>query len=119
MRKRSVNSKFKVKRFSKFYFGPNLNNRICIIYIRSIKRNLYFTITDLRGRVIQSVSARGISRDRKKRTTETTITLMAQRLLITTNSQCIHRAIVRPLAITRRSVLQILFNTLAMDEVKV
>jgi small subunit ribosomal protein S11 len=63
-----------------FYFGPFTDRRVAAFHINQKRRNLFFTVTDLTGSVIGSISAKPFAANRKKRTAPHIIELLIRRL---------------------------------------
>lgn len=102
--------KFNKNQNFKFYFGPNMHSRAGSVYLQDSKRNLYFTLTDMKGNVLQCISARSISKDRKKRATEATLGAMARKLLPIMRVHSLQRVVFYPLVLKRRPVFQVPLN---------
>lgn len=64
------------------YFGPFDNKRVAAFHINRRKKNLFFTLTDLTGSVLGSVSAKTFMANRKKRFALHIIELLVRKLAL-------------------------------------
>ena len=53
---------------NELYFGPFIDKRVAVFHVNKKRRNLFFTVTDLTGAVVGSISTKLFVKDRKKRT---------------------------------------------------
>lgn len=68
------------KRSVNFYFGPLPNYRSSLLFINKKRKNLFFTLTDLNGSVLCSVTAGKFDIKRRKRMSPQTVELLTKRI---------------------------------------
>lgn len=64
------------------YFGPFVDRRVAAFHISKKRRNLFLTITDITGAVVNSLSAKFFASNRKKRFAPHVVELIVRRLSI-------------------------------------
>lgn len=67
---------------NELYFGPFIDKRVAVFHVNKKRRNLFFTVTDLTGAVVGSVSTKLFTKDRKKRTAPHIIELGIKQLTL-------------------------------------
>jgi len=67
---------------TELYFGPFSDKRVAVFHVNRKRRNLFFTITDLTGAVVGSISTKLFVKDRKKRTAPHIIELGVKQLVL-------------------------------------
>jgi len=80
-----MKSKFtnKFRRKYRFYFGPFTDRRVGVFFLRKRGRNVFLTVTDLTGAVVQSLSSKFFVADRKKRLAPHVTEALTARLCMT------------------------------------
>lgn len=72
---------FSKPRGKDFYYGPTPDMRLLALHLRRKRRNFFFTLTDMTGAVIASISAASCIKRRAKRKSVQVFELMAKKLL--------------------------------------
>lgn len=100
-----------------FYFGPLAEKRIAAFHVSKKRRNLFLTITDLTGAVLNSISAKSLVADRKKRFADHILVMIVKKLAVTLKAYRVE-SVRLFLRISKTRFIRILTNALRLNGIK-